>query len=146
MEDERLLGEWRQRTDDLKESLQQQTATAEVLKVISRSAFNLQAVLTTLVRSALDLCNAPIGTFFLREGNVLRLASQVGCTPELVQYFYDNPIPLNQSSGAGRAFSTGRVVHFPDVLAHPDYRFTEVQRLRDYRTLLPLPLPRDQQP
>jgi len=133
------------KTRDLSESLQQQTATADVLKVISRSAFDLQAVLTTLVRSALDLCNAPIGTFFLRDGNVLRLASQVGCTPELVQYFYDNPIPLNQSSGAGRAFSTGRVVHFPDVLADPDYRLSEVQRLGDYRSLLAVPLLREQE-
>ena len=145
MENARLLGELRQRTDDLSESLQQQTATAEVLKVISRSAFNLQAVLTTLVRSALDLCNAPIGTFFLLEGNVLRVATQVGCPPELVQYFHDNPIPLNQSSGAGRAFSTGRVVHFPDVLADPDYRLREAQRLGGFRSLLAVPLLREQE-
>jgi GAF domain-containing protein len=145
IENARLFNEVEAKTRDLSESLQQQTATADVLKVISRSAFDLQAVLTTLVRSALDLCNAPIGTFFLRDGNVLRLASQVGCTPELVQYFYDNPIPLNQSSGAGRAFSTGRVVHFPDVLADPDYRLSEVQRLGDYRSLLAVPLLREQE-
>jgi GAF domain-containing protein len=145
IENVRLFDEVQAKTSDLSEALQQQTATADVLKVISRSAFDLQAVLTTLVRSALDLCNAPIGTFFLREGDVLRLASQVGCTPELVQYFYDNPIPLNQSSGAGRAFSTGRVVHFPDVLADPDYRLSEVQRLGDYRSLLAVPLLREQE-
>ena len=141
----KLFRQVQERTRDLQESLQQQTATAEVLKVISRSAFDLRAVLTTLVRSALELCNAPIGTFFLREGDALRLASQVGCTPELVQYFHDNPIPLNQSSGAGRAFSTGRVVHFPDVLADPDYRLSEVQRLGDYRSLLAVPLLREQE-
>src|SRR5882724_1627698 len=122
IENVRLFDEVQAKTGDLTEALQQQTATADVLKVISRSAFDLQAVLTTLVRSALDLCNAPIGTFFLREGDVLRVATQVGCPPELVQYFQSNPIPLNQSSGAGRAFSTGRVVHFPDVLSDPDYR------------------------
>ena len=140
-----LFRQVQERTRDLQESLQQQTATAEMLKVISRSAFDLRAVLTTLVRSALDLCNAPIGTFFLREGDVLRLASQIGCTPELVQYFHDNPIPLNQNSGAGRAFSTGRVVHFPDVLADPDYRLSEVQRLGGYRSLLAVPLLRERE-
>jgi two-component system NtrC family sensor kinase len=145
IENVRLFDEVKAKTADLSESLQQQIATADVLKVISRSAFDLQAVLTTLVRSALDLCNAPIGTFFLREGDVLRLATQVGCTAELVQYFHDNPIPLNQSSGAGRAFSTGRVVHFPDVLADPDYRLSEVQRLGDYRSLLAVPLLREQE-
>jgi two-component system, NtrC family, sensor kinase len=145
IENARLFNEVQAKTRDLTESLQQQTATAEVLKVISRSAFNLQAVLTTLVRSALDLCNAPIGSFFLREGDVLRLATQVGCPPELVQYFHDNPIPLNQSSGAGRAFSTGRVVHFPDVLADPDYRLSEAQRLGGFRSLLAVPLLREQE-
>jgi two-component system NtrC family sensor kinase len=145
IENARLFNEVQAKTHDLTESLQQQTATAEVLKVISRSAFNLQAVLTTLVRSALDLCNAPIGSFFLREGDVLRLATQVGCPPELVQYFHDNPIPLNQSSGAGRAFSTGSVVHFPDVLADPDYRLSEAQRLGGFRSLLAVPLLREQE-
>jgi two-component system NtrC family sensor kinase len=145
IENARLFNEVQAKTRDLTESLQQQTATAEVLKVISRSAFNLQAVLTTLVRSALDLCNAPIGTFFLREGDVLRVATQVGCPPELVQYFHDNPIPLNQGSGAGRAFSTGRVVHFPDVLADPDYRLSKAQRLGGFRSLLAVPLLREQE-
>src|SRR5712671_5329027 len=74
----RLFEEVQARTRDLAESLQQQTATAEVLKVISRSAFNLQAVLTTLVRSALDLCNAPIGSFFLREGDGFRYLATSG--------------------------------------------------------------------
>jgi two-component system, NtrC family, sensor kinase len=145
IENVRLFDEVQAKTRDLTEALQQQTATADVLKVISRSAFDLQAVLTTLVRSALDLCNAPIGTFFLREGDVLRVATQVGCPPELVQYFHDNPIPLNQSSGAGRAFSTGRVVHFPDVLADPDYRLSEAQRLGGFRSLLAVPLLREQE-
>jgi signal transduction histidine kinase len=62
-----------------------------------------------------------------------------------VQYFHDNPIPLNQSSGAGRAFSTGRVVHFPDVLADPDYRLSEAQRLGGFRSLLAVPLLREQE-
>jgi GAF domain-containing protein len=145
IENVRLFDEVQAKTGDLTEALQQQTATSDVLKVISRSAFDLQAVLTTLVRSALDLCNAPIGSFFLREGDVLRLVTQVGCPPGLVQYFHDNPIPLNQSSGAGRAFSTGRVAHFPDVLADPDYRLSEAQRLGGFRSLLAVPLLREQE-
>jgi two-component system NtrC family sensor kinase len=139
-----LKAELERLTRELEESLQRQTATADVLKVISRSTFDLQAVLTTLVRSALDLCSAPIGTFFLRDGDALHLATQIGCSPELVQHFQSNPIPLNQSSGAGRAFSTGTVVHFPDVLAEPGYRLSEVQRLGGYRSLLAVPLLREQ--
>ena len=133
------------RTKELSEALANQTATAEILRVISRSTFDLQAVLTTLVRSTLDLCNAPIGTFFLRDGDELHLATQIGCSPELVRHFQNNPIPLNQSSGAGRAFSTSTVVHFPDVLAEPDYQLSEVQRLGGYRSLLAVPLLREQQ-
>jgi two-component system, NtrC family, sensor kinase len=79
IENARLLNE-------LRESLQQQTATADVLKVISRSAFNLQTVLETLVESAARLCAADGGAINQRDGEVYRMAATYGFSPELLQY------------------------------------------------------------
>jgi two-component system NtrC family sensor kinase len=145
IENARLLEEVQARTEDLRESLQQQTATAEVLKVISRSTFDLKAVLTTLVQSARELCNASQGMVLLRDGEVYRTAMQLGYPPEFERCILDNPIQPNPHSGAGRAAFTGQVAHFPDVMADPEYRFTEGQRLGGYRALLSIPLLREQE-
>jgi GAF domain-containing protein len=143
IENVRLFDEVQARTEDLRESLQQQTATAEVLKVISRSTFDLKAVLTTLVQSARELCDAPQGMVLMRDGDVYRTAMQLGYPPEFERYILDNPLPTNPHSGAGRAAFTGQVAHFPDVLADPEYRLIEGQRLGGYRTLLSIPLLRE---
>ena len=143
IENVRLFDEVQARTEDLRESLQQQTATAEVLKVISRSTFDLKAVLTTLVQSARELCDAPQGMVLMRDGEVYRTAMQLGYPPEFERYILDNPLPSNPHSGAGRAAFTGQVAHFPDVLADPEYRLNEGQRLGGYRTLLSIPLLRE---
>ena len=143
IENVRLFQEVQARTQDLRESLQQQTATAEVLKVISRSTFDLKAVLTTLVQSARELCDAPQGMVLMRDGDVYRTAMQLGYPPEFERYILDNPLPPNPHSGAGRAAFTGQVAHFPDVLADPEYRLNEGQRLGGYRTLLSIPLLRE---
>jgi GAF domain-containing protein len=143
IENVRLFDEVQARTRDLSESLQQQTATADVLKVISRSTFDLKAVLTTLVQSARDLCNAPQGMVLMRDGEVYRTAMQLGYPPEFEQYILANPVLPNPHSGAGRAAFTGQVAHFPDVLADPEYRLSEGQRLGGYRALLSIPLLRE---
>ena len=140
-----LFKEVQARTDDLSESLQQQTATAEVLKVISRSTFDLKAVLATLVQSARELCNAPQGMVLLRDGEVYRTEMQLGYPPDFERYILDNPIHPNPHSGAGRAAFTGQVAHFPDVLADPEYRLSEGQRLGGYRTMLSVPLLREKE-
>src|SRR6516162_5085983 len=140
MENARLLGELRQRTSDLTESLQQQTATADVLKVISRSTFDLDAVLATLVQSARDLCDAPMGVIFLRPGDVYRISKQLGYPPEYEQYLVDNQVRANRGRGAGRAALTGQVAHIPDVLADPEYSLDELQRHGRYRVGLSVPL------
>ncbi|HZE55700.1 MAG TPA: cache domain-containing protein, partial [Bradyrhizobium sp.] len=91
IENTRLLKELRERTDDLSESLQQQTATADVLKVISRSAFDLKSVLTTLTESAKSLCGASLGIITLRDGEVMRLRAESGCTPAFIDFMNANP-------------------------------------------------------
>jgi len=86
IENTRLLKELRLRTDDLSESLQQQTATADVLKVISRSAFDLKSVLTTLAESAKSLCGAGSGIIFLRDGELLRHHAESGLPPAMLEF------------------------------------------------------------
>jgi class 3 adenylate cyclase/putative methionine-R-sulfoxide reductase with GAF domain len=138
-----LREQLRRSTAELAEARAQQTATADVLKVISRSAFDLQPVLSALVSSAIELCNASTGVFFLRKGDLFHLATVVGSPPTFVKFMRDNPLPLNRSTSVGRAASSGEVEHVPDVLADPEYQFSEGQRLGGYRTLLAIPLLRD---
>src|ERR1700726_3104299 len=109
--------------NDLRESLQQQTATADVLKVISRSAFDLQAVLDTLVQSAGRLCEAEQNVIFLREGDVYRIAARHGMPPELEVYAKQHPIAPGRETLTGRVALESRVVHIPDVLADPEYAY-----------------------
>jgi len=135
IENTRLLNE-------LRESLQQQTATADVLKVISRSAFNLQTVLDTLVESAVRLCGADGGVINQREGDVYRMAATYGFSPQLMQYAAENPVGLDRSSVTGRAALEGRSIHVMDVLSDPEYRHAGYLAF-GFRTALAVPLLRD---
>jgi GAF domain-containing protein len=139
----RLFDEVQAKTRDLTESLQQQTATADVLKVISRSTFDLPAVLQTLVESAARLCDAD-KTIITREKNgAFYRAEAYGFSPEFREYAKDNPIEAGRGSSFGRALLEGRVVHIPDVLADPEYTYLKGQRLGDYRTVLTVPMLRE---
>jgi GAF domain-containing protein len=143
IENARLFDEVKKRTDELTESLQQQTATADVLKVISRSAFDLRMVLQTLVESAARFCNADKATVIRERKGAFYSAESYGFSQDLVDYLKDIPIEAQRGTASGRALLEGRVIHIADVKADPEYTLVEGQRLGDYRTILSVPMLRE---
>ena len=128
--------------NELRQSLDQQTATAEVLKTISRSTFDLQTVLDTLTDSAAKLCAADKGAIWQRHGAFLRLIANYRVSPEAVQYLAEHPLRADRSSITGRALVEGRAIHVADVASEPNYGAEGFSVVGGYRTLLGVPLVR----
>jgi two-component system, NtrC family, sensor kinase len=139
IENARLLNELRQRTDDLTESLEQQTATSKVLDVISRSAFDLNAVFEAVAESSVKLCGADRGFIFRFDGELLRLVATVNATEEFRDWVERNPIRPGRHTGTARAALERRTIHIPDVLADPEYTYG-AKDVEAIRTILGVPM------
>jgi signal transduction histidine kinase/putative methionine-R-sulfoxide reductase with GAF domain len=143
---ERLARELRQRDRDLREALEQQEATSEVLKTISRSAFDLQPVLETLIENAVRLCAAESGIVYRFDGALQRLAAAYNLPSEFKDFVERNPIQPGRGTAAGRAALERRTVHIPDVTADPDYRYPAAYTLGNIRSILGVPMLREGAP
>ena len=128
---------------ELRQSLQQQTATADVLKVISRSAFDLQPVLDTIVETAARLCEAEFAVIFRLQGDKYYSAAANNAEDSFLNHASQHPIAAERGSLIGRTALEKKTVHLPDCLADPEYTYLEYQSLGKYRSMLGVPLLRE---
>lgn len=146
IENARLFDEVRQRTEDLSESLQQQTAVGDVLKTISRSTFDLQPVLDTLVNTAALLCDAEMAFIMRREGDEYRAGAAVGFSREYIKFLETHPLRADRGSITGRAVLERQTVQILDVATDPEYTLRESTTLGGQHTALCVPLLREDEP
>jgi signal transduction histidine kinase len=139
IENARLLNELRQRTTDLTESLEQQTATSKVLDVISRSAFDLQAVFETVAESSVRLCGADRAFINRFDGELLRMVVAFNAPQGLKEFVSQNPIRPGRGSASGRAALERRTIHIPDLLADPEWTYVP-KNIEQARTMLAVPI------
>jgi two-component system, NtrC family, sensor kinase len=146
IENTRLLNELRQRTDDLAESLEQQTATSDVLGVISRSKFELQPILQSVVDTAARLCRAEAGVIFRREDGIYRFAAGYSLDPAYLEIERKTPIVPGQGTVVGRAAMTGQVGRIDDAWTDPLYEKKQEAKIGRGRSMIGVPLMREGEP
>jgi GAF domain-containing protein len=138
-----LFEEVQARTRELQESLEYQTATSEVLNVISRSPSQLQPVLDAIVQTAARLCEAELALFFKLQDGKCHLAGSNNADAAYVKYLSEHPVRLDRGSCVGRTALECCTIHLPDCLADPEYTKLDYQRIGKHRTMLGVPLLRD---
>ncbi|MCC6196280.1 MAG: GAF domain-containing protein [Burkholderiales bacterium] len=144
IENVRLFTELEARNRDLTTAFERQTATGEVLRVISSSPTDTQPVFDAIVRSAVALCHAQHALIFDFDGQVLRPVAQHSVEREFAEYWRRNPPRPGPGSVAGRATLERKTVHVHDVLSLPDYEHSEAQQFQHFRTVLAVPMLRDE--
>jgi len=144
LEHARLFQESQARNRELVEALEQQTVTSDFLKAVSRSSFDLQAVLQTLVEQATRLCQAEGGLIFRLEADgAYHLGAHHRSPKAFIRILCQRPMRPGREGLVSRTALEGRTVHIHDVLADPEYQWSEAQRATGYRTVLGVPLIRE---
>jgi PAS domain S-box-containing protein len=147
IENVRLFKELEVRNNDLTETLEQQTATGEILRVISSSPTDVQPVFDTIAQSAKRLCEAELAHIFRYDGQLIHFVGHHGLAPEGIEAIRRAyPIAPGRTSAAARAILDGRIEHIPDVLADPEYGHSAIARLATYRSIVAVPMIREGQP
>jgi class 3 adenylate cyclase len=124
----------------LSQAHQQQATTANILRIISRSNFDLSALLDTLVKSAARLCEADMVSILQPRGKIFRYAASYGYSPEFVQFMEEHPLGMGRGTVVGRTLLEGKPVQVPDVTADPKYTFLDAQKVGRFRTILGVPM------